>query len=180
MTRHVRASPVAAPSRMRSGGAGTFSVARCQTPKSMPLRRTPRFQGVSPLMSPLRSDAVSSTDSLAPSMGFVPLQGRSTLATGCDVQRASQHRASALLVGTESRSPGRVPVALLAVIPRSVALQWVRACAVFRCLVPVPVPAVPPFQRFAGAPTRASMCWPPKRLRSSGRAPFESVRVPRS
>jgi hypothetical protein len=112
MTRRVRASSVAAPSRMRCRGCGSFPVACCQTPKSKPLYRTPWFQGFAPLMSPLRPDAVSSIDSLAPSMGFVPLQGRSTLAVGCDVQRASQPPANGLLVGTEIRSPGRVPVAL--------------------------------------------------------------------
>jgi hypothetical protein len=60
---------------MRSVRFGTFRVARCRTAWSAPRPRTPRLQGVSPLMSPLRHTAVSSDTSLAPPMGFVPLRG---------------------------------------------------------------------------------------------------------
>jgi len=177
MTRRLRASPASTPSRMRSEVNGTFRAARCRTPWSLPLQRTPWFQGVSPLMSPLRTDTVSSTDSLAPPMGFVPLQGRSFLAVDCDVQRASQQCANALSVGTGRRSSWRITMALPAAIPRLVALQQSGARALLRYLVPGPIPAVPPFQRFAGGPTRAWMCLPPKRSRSSRQAPSESVRV---
>ena len=62
-------------SRMRSRRIGASRVVRCRTAWSTPRSRTPRLQGVSPLMSPLRHIAVSSDTSLAPPMGFVPLRG---------------------------------------------------------------------------------------------------------
>jgi hypothetical protein len=163
MTGQFRASPVSTPSRMRSGVVGTFRVVRFRTPRSIPLQRTPRFQGVSPLTSPLRSCAVSSIESLAPPMGFFPLQDPSTFAVGCDVQRVSQLLASGRLVRAGRRSLWRITVALPAVIPLAVALRRLLACALFLRFVPGSVPAVPPFQRFAGFPSRASMCPPPKR-----------------
>jgi hypothetical protein len=75
---------------------------------------------------------------------------------------------------------GASPGGVLVAIPRSVALRPLQACAVRCRFAPGPIPAVPPFQRFAGGPVRAPACWPPRWLRSPRQAPLESVRVPRS
>lgn len=69
-----RANPTVS-RRARAGCIGTSRHARCRTYRSAPLQRTRRFQGFSPLTNPLRPTAVSSGRSLAPPMGFVPLQG---------------------------------------------------------------------------------------------------------
>lgn len=59
----------------RAGDVCTFHDNRSRKSRSAPLQRTLRFQGFSPLTNPLRPAAVSSGESLAPPMGFGPLQG---------------------------------------------------------------------------------------------------------
>ena len=62
-------------SHTRAGGDCTFRDDRSRRSRSAPSQQTLRFQGFTPLTNPLRPTAVSSGDSLAPPMGFVPLQG---------------------------------------------------------------------------------------------------------
>jgi hypothetical protein len=81
--RRITATLAVVPLQFR-GGCGTSRDARCRTPQPAPPRRNSRLHGLAPLTSPLQPDTVSGAALPVPSMGFVPLQGPSTLRSSPD------------------------------------------------------------------------------------------------
>jgi len=165
------------PSRMRSESIGASRGARFRTSWPAPLRRTSRFQGFSPLTSPLRPSTVSSTESLAPPMGLCPLQGLSSLAVDCmssALPNPSKLGWGAPGRGLRGESRRRFPRTSLRRLPCGGRLQ-----AGSRRLVAALAPRLRLFSAWRGAVSRLDV--PTAEAATTIEAsPSKSVRVPRS